>query len=121
MPHKIATNDCYKEAYGSGGNIKWNCRECPACLAREEAVTISRNHKYGHTCKRSNNCSICTTINFRIRVLRHKHGYCFKNCPVCRDRNLAVYVDRIPQYTKEGLIKDLYRYMFKLKEQHPAD
>jgi hypothetical protein len=119
VPHKKGINDCRKEYYYSGSNIKYNCGECRSCKARAEADKIAEEHQYGKFCKRSNNCSKCAFIKFSIRMLRHVLGQCFKNCPACKDTNLdQSTVPKSPHmtaYSKERIIKSLYRFLLKLK------
>jgi hypothetical protein len=118
VPHKYGINDCRKECYGSGGNIKFNCGECHSCKGRAEADKIAEEHEYGKFCKRSNNCSKCAFIKFSIRMLFHLSDQCFKNCPACKDPNLDG--SKIPRsahltaYSKEHIIYSLYRFMFRL-------
>jgi hypothetical protein len=118
MPHKPGANNCRNEAFGSGGNIKYDCGECQACKDRAFSSKLAKTHEYGKFCRYDNNCTYCCTIKLQVRLLHHISGRCFKNCPACKDRHLDLFLKHIngPNrlHPMPTTIRGLYRLMFGL-------
>ena len=125
----FARENCWREAYRSGDQIKVNCGGCPACLAQKHSREVALKHVPTKFCVESNVCAYCCRLKCLFRRLKHvlfAGRECGRKCEVCLgpERDRVTYAGQTRQLIRQTyeiyLASNVHKssqYMYRSRHQ----